>query len=213
MILAQWEQLTNPGSVGVAASIAIVALVVWNLIQAWDKMFRLKPELKKWREETMAKAAETLTALQNRRTEYNDAIKVMTAEVQGLMKYIEGNDRSGADEQRNKCCAAVTRAIERYIDYAEFAKHYYESRPAELEEFITDDVVNIIRRFKGRVQLLNSQALLDKIDGKRSPLVITRPTLVPFVRLPAALPADRRDRAKSFLNPSINELLEVGREN
>lgn len=210
MILAQWDQLRESGWIGYLAVFAIVSGPICTVLLLMERQFKLVPELNKWQEETRSRIAETLNLLQDKRATYNAKVGEFVQHLLALRAALENNERDELDGLREKCCQSLTSdVLQAHINYVEFEELYYRGDVDRLCDFIQNDVCGDIARITAWVKTLNNPKLLERIDGHRSPLIVTRSTTKPWYKLRLAVPEDRRRTVEETLWQHINSLLKV----
>lgn len=155
----------------------------------------------------MARSIETLKVLQANRKLYSDAMGRFVDHAVELRTALEQEATNELDAKRESCCQTLTRdVINAHIDYVEVVQLYWEGDHESLREFVTDDLVTDLKRFTRYLKMLNSEALLSKIENDRRPLSISSHTAKAWKKLPLAIPLGQRHGSKELVWDLVDAL-------
>lgn len=200
MILAQWDQVNQPGFYGTLALISIAITTLAAVVSIGYQVLKLTQELRAIKADIVSKSAETLQRLHEKRDAYNDSVDQFTLNVTELVRAIERGDVLNLDRLREACCMELTSGVfKNHFKQVDFERLYYEQNPEDMRDFIQDDLYTDLDRFTKWLNVLNHETLLEKIGGNRSPLRINLNTAKPWYRLVNALPSHWQQPVKEEL--------------
>lgn len=181
-------------------------------LSAWiGTIWKTSKEIQKLEGEIAKLTGDIVRDLQRARKDYVEACAETTRAARDLRKKIEDspNDLTAIDELRLALSDSFTeRAMPQHHDYCQWEALRLKRESDKLYEFITDEVVFELRRFKKWLDRINNPAFLRHL--KRTPLVINRRTLRPYYELPLDLKDPQKSNAEKILRDECAKLIQEG---
>jgi len=153
-------------------------------------------------------AGETLTRLQEKRRDYDDACENCKKIAIKLCDELANHADVVANTREQLCTALHNKAIPSYVNLIEWEQLLAKDNPEKLKTLITEEVIAELRRFKQWVSIINHEKFLQ--DMGLSPSVVSKRTLSPFLQLLDDLSGGDIATIETMLRNTISELIEVG---
>jgi hypothetical protein len=214
-MVAQWDQLAQPGLVGWAAMLAVAVSILTSVYLLYERHAKFLPQLAALKADLIAKSAQTLVLMQDARQKYNAAVDEFTDSAKMLRDALEGPSSASdaVDSARERCCVLLSTSINLNINFVELEELYFSYDKSRLESFICNELCEDITIFSDRLRVMNHPNLLARIDSDRSPMLLRRRTVRPWFKIIESLPEDRRLLAHERVSAKVEELLShSGRE-
>ena len=177
---------------------------------AWiGVIWKTSKEIQKLEGEITKLAGDIVRDLQKSRKDYVDACAKTTRAARDLRKTIleSPDDLSSIDDLRLVLSDTFTeQAMPQHHDYCQWEALRLKQESDKLYEFITDEVVFELRRFKKWLDQINNPSFLENLN--RNALTINRRTLRPYYELPLDLPEPQKSAAENFLRSECAKLID-----
>lgn len=176
-----------------------------------NEIHKLKEESLKLREETIKLAGETLRNLQESRGRYEESCALASQHAESLRSLlIPDADKSRVDQARLVLCSSLLDlAIPHYLRFCEWEHLRRKTDSARLKEFLTEAMVQQMRRFTDWLEIVNLGQLIVWLG--RNPALVDRETLRPFLDMAQDLNQNDKDFVLAILRQEIDRMVASGR--
>ncbi len=176
-----------------------------------NEIHKLKEEALKFKEETIKLAGETLRNLQDARAQYEESCALASQRAEDLRSLLVPDaEKPKVDQARLVLCSSLLdSAIPRYLRFCEWEHLRRKADSARLKEFLTEPMVQQMRRFAEWLEIVNLEQLLVWLG--RNPALVDKETLRPFLDLAEELSKEDKEFVLPILRQEMDRMIASGR--